>query len=162
MRIQQNPKSFKHFSKHLFVIGKVYVEKHRAKEDLDEFLRKMRKSIIRMNLKFTDIDRLKAKIENLLDLERQYAKFFKSEDKEISELKSHIKDLEEQLKNEREEKLSIMTENEEKINQLKESLNNIKSKMRHLLMERAKRQQRLNILEHKIDKGVDVHNYYQS
>ncbi len=158
----QDTKSFRHFAKHLFLVGNVYTKRKKAKEDVDNYLQKMRKSIIRMNLTYSDIDRLKQKIDNLINWERKYAKFFKPADKETEELKNQIKALEQELRNEREEKLSIISENNEKIQQLTESLNNIKNQMRHLHLEKAKRQHRLNALEQKIREKVDVHRYYHS
>ena len=158
----QNSKSFGHFAKHLFLIGRVYVERNKAKENVNNHLQNMRKSIIRMRLSYSDIDKLKEKIEALIDWEREYAKFFKPEDKETLELKNQINALEEGLKNEREEKLKLISENDEKIAQLTESLGNIKSKTNHLLMEKSKRQQRLTALDRKIREKVDVHGYYNS
>ena len=158
----QNSKSFRHFAKHLFLIGRVYVERKKVKEDVDSYLQRMKKSIIRMNLSYSDIDKLKKKIENLLDWERKYAKFFKPEDKETQALKGQINALEQELKNEREEKMSIISENNERIAQLTESLNNIKNQMKHLHLEKAKRQQRLTALDKKIMERVDVHKYYHS
>ena len=158
----QNTKSFRHFAKHLFLVSRVYVERNKAKEDVDNYLQRMRKSVIRMSLTYSDIDRLKQKIDNLINLERKYAKFFKPADKETEELKNQIKALEQELRNEREEKLSIISENNEKIEQLIQSLSNIKNQMRHLHLEKAKRQQRLKALEHKIKEKVDVHRYYHS
>ena len=154
--------SFRHFIKHLFLIGRVYIERNKSKEDVNNHLQNMRKSIIRMKLTYTDIDRLKQKIENLINWERKYAKFFKPADKETEELKKQLNTHEQELRNEREEKLSIISENNEKIAQLTESLNNIKNQMRHLQLEKAKRQQRLNALEDKIREKVDVHRYYHS
>lgn len=158
----QNTKSFRHFAKHLFLVGRVYVERNKAKEDVNNHLTKMRKSIIRMNLSYSDIDRLKQKIDNLINLERRCAKFFKPEERETEVLKQQIMALEQELRNEREKKLRIVSENNEKMHQLTESLNNIKSQMRHLHLERAKRQQRLNAIEQKIRQKVDVHRYYHS
>ena len=169
----QSSKSFTHFAKHLFLIGRVYVERNKAKEDVNNHLQKMRKSIIRMKLSYSDIDRLKEKIENLIDWERGYAKFFRPADKETEELKKQVQSLEQELKsqvnaleqelrNEREEKQRIIYENDEKIKQFTESLSNIKSQMRHLHLEKARRQQRLNALESKIKEKVDVHKYYHS
>ena len=158
----QSSKSFTHFAKHLFLIGRVYVERNKAKEDVNNHLQKMRKSIIRMKLSYSDIDRLKEKIENLIDWERRYAKFFKLEDKETHELKNQVNALEQELKNEKEEKMMVISENNEKIQQLTGSLGNIKSQMKHLHLEKARRQQRLNALESKIKEKVDVHKYYRS
>lgn len=158
----QNSRPFRHFARHLFLIGRVHIERNRAKEDVDNHLQRMRKSIIRMNLSYSDIDKLKKKIENLLDWERKYAKFFKPEDKETRALKNQINDLEQELKNEREEKMSIISENNEKIAQLTDSLSNIKNQMKHLYLEKAKRQQRLTALDKKIMEKVDVHKYYHS
>ena len=155
-------KSLKHFTKYLFLVGKAYAERNKAKEDVDNHLKKMRKSIIRMNLNYTDIDRLRQKIENLTNWERKYAKFFKPGDNEKQELKNHIVALEQELKNEREEKSRIISEHDEKINELSETLENIKNKTRHLFMEKAKKQHRLRVLEQKINKNVDTNNYYSS
>ncbi len=162
MQPLQNSKSLRDFAKHLFLIGKVYIERNKAKEEVDSHLKKMRKSIIRMNLSYTDIDRLKQKIDNLISRERKYAKFFRPEDKETQELKEQIKSFEQELRNEREEKLSMINENDEKIRELTESLSNIKNQMRHLYMEKAKRQHRLKALEQKINQKVDSHSYYHS
>ena len=162
MELIQNSKSFRHFAKHLFLVGRVYVERKKAKEDVDNYLQRMRKSIIRMNLTYSDIDRLKQKIENLIDWERRYAKFFRTADKETEEFKNQVQALEQELRNEKEEKMMVISENNEKIQQLTESLNNIKNQMKHLHLEKARRTQRLNALEHKIKQKVDVHEYYHS
>ena len=162
MSTLQSSKSFRHFARHLFLVGRVHIERNRAKADVDSHLQRMRKSIIRMNLSYSDIDKLKKKIDNLLYWERKYAKFFRPEDKETEALRSEIKALEQELKNEREEKLSIISENNEKIAQLTGSLNNIKNQMKHLHLEKAKRQQRLTALDKKIREKVDVHRYYHS
>ena len=158
----QNSKSFRHFAKYLFLAGKVYSERSRTKEDLRNQLEKMKKSIIRMNLSYTDIDRLKEKIDISISYERKYAKFFRPPDNENLKLKNEIADLEQELGNEREEKLKIISENDEKIKGLSESLENIKNKMKHLLLEKAKRQHRLRILEQRIDNNIDTKNYYSS
>lgn len=158
----QNTKSLRHFARHLFLVGNVYAGRKKAKEDVDNWLQRMRSSIIRMNLTYSDVDRLKQKIGNLIDWERKYAKFFKPADREAEELRNQIKDLQLELKNEREEKMSVISENNEKISQLTESLNNIKIQMKYLHLEKAKRQQRLNALESKIREKVDVHNYFNS
>ena len=158
----QSPKSFKHFSRHLFLVNKVYLERRKAKEDVYSYLNKMKKSIIRMNLTYTSIDRLRQKLDNLIEWEGKYAKFFKPEDKETQELKNQINALQRDLSNEREEKMRIISENNEKINQLTESLNNIKNQMKYLQLEKAKRQQRLTALETKIREKVNVHMYYHS
>ena len=158
----QNTKSLRHFARHVFLVGRVYVGRKKAKDDVDEQLQRMRKSIIRMSLTYSDIDRLKQKIENLVDWERKYAKFFRPADKETEELKKQAQALEQELKNEREEKMMVISENNEKIQQLTGSLDNIKSQMKHLHLEKARRQQRLNALEGKIREKVDVHKYYRS
>ena len=158
----QNSVSLRHFARHLFLVSNVYAGRKNAKADVDEQLHKMRKAIIRMSLSYNDIDSLKEKIGNLVDWERRYAKFFKLSDKETDELKRQIEVLEGELRNEREEKLSIISENNEKASQLTDSLNNIKNQMRHLHLEKAKRQHRLNALETKIREKIDVHRYYRS
>ncbi len=158
----QNSKSFSHFAKHLFLISRVYVGRENAKKDVGSHLQNMKKAIIRMSLTYSDIDRLKEKVDRLVDFERKYAKLLKPEDKETQELKNQLSYLEEELRHEKETKQRIIYENEEKMQQLTESLSNIKSHMRHLLMEKAKRQHRLRALEGKINENVDVHGYYRS
>ena len=158
----QNSKSLGHFAKHLFIAGKIYIERNKAEEDVSSHLQKMRKSIIRMTLSYSDIDKLKEKINNLIEWERNYAKLFKPEDKETQELKEQMNILAAELRREREDKQRIIEENNQKINQLKDSLNNVKSKTNYLLMERAKRHHRLKALENKIKEKVDVHGYYHS
>ena len=162
MNPQQNAKLLGHFARHLFLLSNVHKSRNKSRDGVYEQLQKMRKSIIRMRLRYSDIDTLKEKIENLINWERKYAKFFKPEDTETEELKNQIKVLEDELLNEREEKYRIMTENNEKIKQLNESLENVKSGMKHLLIEKAKRHQRLQALDRKIREKVDVHNYYHS
>ena len=158
----QNSKSFGHFAKHLFIAGKIYIERNKAKEDVNSHLQRMRKSVIRMTLGYSDIDKLKEKVNNLIYWERNYAKLFKLEDRETKELREHINVLAAELRGEREDKQRIAEENNQKISQLTGSLNNIQNQMRHLHLEKAKRQQRLNALEEKIKKKVDVHHYYHS
>ena len=158
----QNSKSFGHFAKHLFIAGKIYIERNKAKEDVGSHLQRMRKSVIRMTLGYSDIDKLKEKINNLIYWERNYAKLFKPEDKETLELREQINLLAAELRKEREDKQKILEENNQKISQLTGSFNNIQNQMRHLHLEKAKRQQRLNALEKKIKEKVDVHRYYNS
>ena len=155
-------KSLKHFTKHLFLIGKVYMERNKAEEELNAHLKKMRNSIIRMSLTHSEVDKLKQKIGSLISLERKYAKFFKPADDEVKNLKEDIKYLQQEIKNEREEKLRIISENGERINELTDSLGSIKHKVRHLMLEKAKRQQRLNILESKINNKIGNDNYFSS
>lgn len=158
----QNSKPLINFAKHLFIVSRVYAGRDKARDDVNNHLHSMRKSIIRMRLTYTDIDRLKEKIDNLIDLERRYAKFFKPEDMETRELKEQINALEQELGNEKEEKFKVIEGNNAKIMQLTESLDNIKNQMKHLLMEKAKRQQRLTALDRKIREKVDVGGYYHS
>lgn len=159
-RIMTSP--IRHFAKHLFLTSKIYAQRNKAKEDVSSYLHKMRKSIIRMRLSYSDIDRLKKKINKLIDWERKYARFFKPDDAEMKELKKQVQSLEQELINEQEEKHRLTEENNEKLRQLTESLNNIKGQARYLFMEKAKRQQRLRALEQKINGKVDVHKYYHS
>lgn len=158
----QSSKPLRHFAKNLFLVGKVYAERKKAKEDVENYLQRMRKSVMRMSLTYSDIDRLKKKIENLIDIERKYAKFFKPEDKETRELKNQIDALVQEISNEREEKYRIISENNEKIQQLTNSLDNIKRSMNELLLDKAKRHQRLTALEKKIREKVDVNKYYSA
>ena len=85
--------SLRHFARHIFLVSRVHAERSRAKHDVDSHLQKMRKSIIRMNLGYSDIDRLKEKVSRLVESERKYSKFFKPEDDEAKELKSQMKNL---------------------------------------------------------------------
>ena len=158
----QLPKPLRHFAKHLFITGRVYRERENAREDVHSHIQKMRKSIIRMNLSYSEVDRLKQKIDNLIMWERKYAKFFRPEDTQAQELKNQIKFLEDEISKEREEKLRIKSEQEEKIKELSDSLANIKHSMSHLLMDKAKRRHRLRVLDEKINKGVDRGSYFGS
>ena len=76
--------------------------------------------------------------------------------------KDQINLLELELKSEREEKEKIIYNNDEKIKQLTESLDNIKNHVRHLALEKAKRQHRLNALDSRIRNKVNISNYYSS
>ena len=158
----QIPKPLRHFAKHLFIVSKVYRERENAREDTYSYLQRMKKSIIRMSLSYSEVDRLRQKIDNLINWERKYAKFFKPEDTETHELKNQIKSLEDELSREREEKSMIKSEQEEKIKELSDSLENIKDRMRHLLLDKAKRHHRLKDLEQKINKGVDRGSYFEA
>jgi chromosome segregation ATPase len=158
----QLPKSLRHFTKHLFLISKTYAEREKAREDVYGYLQKMRKLIIRMSLGYSDVDRLKQKIDNLINWERKYAKYFRSEDDEKQELKNHIIALEEELGREREEKSRVISEHEERLRELKESLESAKHKLRSLLLDKAKRHHRLKILEEKISQKVDSRGYFKA
>ena len=155
-------KSLRHFAKNLFLMSKIHVERSKAKQDVDNQLDKMRKAIIRMSLSYTDIDKLKEKIENLIKCERKYAKSFRPEDEETKKLRNQINVLELELTEEKKEKGRLIEENNKKIQQLTESLNNTKNNLKHLHLEKAKREHRLRSLEHKIKQKVDVHSYYHS
>ena len=155
-------RSLRHFTRHIFLIGKIYTGRNRAKEEVYASIHRIRRSIIRMNLTYTDIDNLKKKIEKWMDMESRYARFFRPEDKEIAELKNQINYLQEELKREREDKAKVIWEHEEKVMELNDSLSNVKNSMKHLFMEKAKRQQRLNSLEKQINKKIDLGRYYSS
>jgi len=158
----QETKSLRHFARHLFLVSRVYIERKKARQDVESHLQRMRKSVIRLSLTYSDIDRLKQKIDSLISLERKYAKFFRTEDDEAKELKNRISALEQELNNEREEKQRIISDNNDKIQQLTDSLNSIKGKMNELLIEKSKRHLRLTALDRKIREKVDVHKYYNS
>ena len=162
METIQSPTSLRHFAKHLFLVGRVYVERKKAREDVDNHLQKMRKSVIRMSLTYSDIDRLRQKIKNLINWERKYSKLFKAPDNETEDLKRQIRALEGKLAEEREEKHTIISENNERIAQFTESFNSVKSQMKHLHLDKLRRQQRLKALESKIREKVDVHRYFHS
>ena len=148
--------------KHIFLANRAFIDRKRSKEDVEQHLGKMRKSIIRMSLTYTDLDRLKEKIEKFMEAEARYAKFFKAEDPETKELKSRIALLEQELKSGNEEKMKIISENNEKISQLNATLENIKSQMKILHMDKAKRHQRFTALDRKIKERIDMHHYYSS
>jgi len=156
----KNPGPAADFARQVFLVSNVHLQREKARDDVYSQLQKMRKSIIRMSLGHSDVDRLREKIDMLIDWERKYARFFKPQDSEISELKSHIKTLEEEIKKEREEKFMIIGERDEKVAELTEAINSIKNHMKHLMLEKAKRQHKMKILEKKIDKDVDRGSYY--
>ena len=158
----QISKSLKHFAKHLFVTSKVYRERESAREEVYSYLQRMKKSIIRMNLSYSEVDRLRQKIDRLILWERKYSKFFRTNDPETDELKNKIKSLEDEILKEKEEKSMIKIEQDEKIRELSGSLENIKDRMKHLLLDKAKRNHRLKDLEQKISKGVDRGSYFNS
>ncbi|MBI1935749.1 hypothetical protein HYS31_04890 [Candidatus Woesearchaeota archaeon] len=162
MEPSRNSRPLRHFAKHFFLASKVYHERKKAKSEIEQHLGRMRKSIIRMNLTYSDIDKLKSKIGRFMEIEADYAKFFKTDDSEAKELKSRIKALQEELNNEKEEKMRIISESSENARQLNESLSSVKSKMNQLIMEKAKRKHRLNALNQKINQKVDIHGYYHS
>jgi len=146
--------------KHLFLANRAYSARKKAKIEVEDHLGRMRKSIIRMSLSYSDLDRLKEKMQKFMATEAMYAKFFKTEDPEARELKSHVDLLEHELSSEKEEKSRLLSENEEKVRQLSQSLENIKSQMKVLHLDKAKRQQRLNALERKINGKIDMQNFY--
>ena len=158
----QNTKAMGHFARHVFLISKVHSQKQKAEDEVKAQLSKMRKSILRMKLSYRDIDRLKDKINVLIDLERKYSKFFRPEDSEIKDLKDRIISLESEIRNEREEKYRIVSENNERMKEMSESLEAVKHRMRILHMDKAKRQRKLDVLESKIDRKIDRDEYFSS
>ena len=135
---------------------------NKAKEDLYSYLQKMRDSIIRMRLSYSQIDKLKEKINHLIEWERKYAKFFRPEDKETQELKKRMQKFEEELMLERGEKQRIIEDNNNKVAELSESLSSVKSRLNQLLLESSRRQHRLRALDQKIRQKADVYRYYHS
>src|SRR3989344_5417740 len=158
----QNTKAMSHIARHVFLISKIHSQKRKAEDEVKSHLAKMRKSIIRMSLSYKDIDRLKDKINILIDWERKYSKFFRPEDSEIKDLKGKIISLEEELQKEKEEKYRIMSENNERIKGMSDSLDAVKHRMRILHIDKAKRQRTLNMLDNKINKKIDRDEYYNS
>ena len=162
MLLKKGSPSFRKFSKYVFIVGQVFTERNKAREDVYNHLHHMRKSIIRMRLSYTDVDRLKEKIEKLAILERKYGKYFKIPDEETEQLRNQIKELEKKVADISDAKQAIINANNQKIQQLTESLESVKSQLRQLLMDKAKRTQRLKALESKIRSKVDLHSYYRS
>ena len=160
--MMQYPKPLRHFTKNLFLVSRAFNQRKTAKEEIYAQLQKMRKSIIRMNLTYTDIDRLKQKIDLFITLEGKYAIYFRQDDDGKQQLQKQINSLQQELKNEREEKLRIISEHDEKIKEMADSLESIKNRMKHMLMEKAKRQHRLNALEGRINKNIDRDGYFSS
>ena len=158
----QDSKWFRNFSRNLVLAGGIYSQRKKAKEDLDNHLERMRKSIIRMTLTYSDLDKLKGKIDKAVGVEREYSRFFRPEDGEVEELKAEIAHLEGELAQEKESKSRIMSEHNEKNQQLMQSLESIKNQLKHLHLEKAKRHHRLKALDHKIKSKIDVHSYYHS
>ena len=150
------------FVRHLSNAAKACLERNRAKELVHFHLDKMRRSIITMSMRYSDIDNLKKEIEDLARWEREYSKFFKVKDPEIDELKGHIIQLEGDLVSERQEKRKLMEESNQKIKELSESLHNVKGHTRTLLIEKARKSQRLLALEKRIREKVDIRGYYKS
>ena len=159
--IPQKTRAFKKFSFNLFHLGRIYSERKKAIDDLDDFLIKMKKSIIRMELKFSDIDKLRTKLDIVTRWERSYAKFFKTEDGEMNQLRNEIKSLEDKLSRERQEKEKLLNENSEKIRLLTESMGSVKNKLKELHLDKARRQHRFHAIEKKIKEKFD-HNYLGS
>src|SRR3989338_9191792 len=153
---------FRKFSRHLVIAGGVYSSKSKARDEVDRQLEKMRKSIIRMTLSYSDVDKLKDKIDNLIDWERRFARLFRPEDNEIRELKEEVRHLEHELREERESKSKMHEEHTDKTQQLTQSMENIKGQLKHLHLEKAKRHHRLKALDEKIKSKIDVHSYYHS
>ncbi|HLG24074.1 MAG TPA: hypothetical protein VI564_04055 [Candidatus Nanoarchaeia archaeon] len=151
---------FRNFAKKLFIVGNVYSKTIKAREDVHKQMQKMKKSIIRLNLSYSDVDRLNHKVEKLIELERRYSRFFKTPDTEVKELKDHIEYLENQLSLERKEKRQLLEEEEVKINQMKEHMNAVKNHAKQLLLDRERRNDRMKDLEKKISKRVDIKSYY--
>ncbi len=129
----QQSMPLRRFARYIFLVSDVYVNRAKAKEEVYSHLTNMRKSVIRMNLSYIDIDRLKEKIEKLIGLEVQYAKFFKPEDNENRKLRKRIIILEQELK------CCIgegQIENQRlSVDQIKSDLENIKSRVNNLIKE---------------------------
>ena len=162
MQSAQYSKPFRDYAKQIFLIGQVYKEKNAARADVDDYLGKMKKSVISMSLSYSHISKLKQKVDNLVSWERKYARFFRTEDSLAEELKSHITALEDELRNEKEEKMRIISESQEKVQEITGAMQEMKDKMKHLHMEKAKRQHRLKILEQKITGKVNRDEYFSS
>lgn len=160
MNPEQQTATFRNFAKKLFIAGNVYSKTLKAREDVHKQMHKMKKSIIRMNLSYSDVDKLNHKVENLIELERRYSRFFKAPDKELDELRDHVDYLQNQLTLERKEKRTLMEEQEHKINEMKDHMNTVRSHARQLLMDRERRNERMKDLEKKISKRVDIRSYY--
>ena len=156
MTSEQKDRAVRHFAKHLFAAGKTYTERKKARKELNSFVEKMKSSIIRMNLSYTDIERLKKRIDSAMLAERKFGSLFRGEDKEDHELKQEIMALEEQLSREREEKLRIRADYEDRMKYLSQSLESVKSKMNHLLIHKAKSQHRINEIDKKIKGRIVV------
>ena len=150
------------YARQVFLASKVHLQRENSRKEVYSQLQKMKKSIIGMNLRHSDIDRLRQKIDMLIDWERKYARLFRPSDSGTADLKSHITMLEEELKKEREEKHMIISERDEKVAELTDSITRIKNSMKHLMLEKAKRSHRLTVLSKKIDDDVDRSGYYNS
>lgn len=54
----QSSKAFRNFAKHLFLVSRTHKERNKAKEDVDEHLHRMRRSVIRMSLTYSEIRKI--------------------------------------------------------------------------------------------------------
>ena len=158
----KKPSAVSDFARQVFLASKVHQQRENASNEVFFQLQKMKKSIIGMNLRHSDIDRLRQKIDMLIDWERKYARLFRPSDSGTADLKSHIVLLEDEIKKEREEKHMIISERDEKVAELTDSITRIKNSMKHLMLEKAKRSHRLTVLSKKIDDDVDRSGYYNS
>jgi DNA anti-recombination protein RmuC len=166
MQRDNTPKPLKHFLSHLFVVGRVHNERNRSKIEVDRHLDMMRKSIIRMNLTYSDLDNLREKINNYLHWEAKYAKYFRPADKDTQEIKDKLEHVRKELRLEKEEKKrmkfdlederkKLKLENSKKLKDLKKAMSGIRIKMNQIIIEKAKKQKRLNYLDKKIDQRLE-------
>ena len=158
----ESSRAIKHFSRHLFIGVKLYTERKSAKDELNEQLERMRKSIIRLSFSYSDIDRLREKLDKVIHSERKFAKFFHIEDDEMKHLKNEVAHLTQQLGLEREEKQKKIDENKLRIKQLEEKVEVIKATLNSLVMEKLKRSQRMKLLERKISADIPDFSYLKN
>lgn len=147
--------AFKFYAKNLFYMGKVHAERIVARYEVEDHLSRMKKSIIRMSLSYSEVEKLREKILKLADCERRYARFFRGEDEETKILKTKVHELEQELTRER-------AENSEKVKQLTDSLKAIRDRMHMLEHERLKRHSRLEAIERKINESIKPSHYARS
>ena len=159
---EKKSKAMSHFARHLFLGAKLYSDRKAAKEELNEQLERMRKSIIRLSFSYSDIDQLREKLEKTIHAERKFAKFFQVDDLEIKKLKKEVAWQQQQLDSERTEKFRLMEENKTRIKALEEKVEGIKSTLNALIMEKIRRGQRLRFLEKKISAEVPDHSYLKN
>jgi DNA/RNA-binding domain of Phe-tRNA-synthetase-like protein len=81
----QDSKWFRNFSRNLVLAGAAYHQRRGAREELDKHLERMRKSIIRMTLTYSDLDKLKGKISYKLSEGREKYWPFMGEEVELEE-----------------------------------------------------------------------------
>ena len=159
--IKVHPSELKHFFRHVCIVGKRHGEKDKAREELNNQVKKIKKISLSGNAKQgsieKEVEQLNSKIDAVLQKESRLLSHTGVDENIVRHLKGKIKALEEDLSIAKSERDKATTSNKGDIKAITDAIIQMKSKMHQMLNKKMYREERIKELEEKIGKSKVRH-----